>query len=358
MDIARLITVAFRTLSNLLLTPIMTEEMRPTRPTLKTIAAETGLAITTVSRALSDAPDIGANTKMLVRAVAERVGYRPNRAGVRLRTGRSNVISILMAPERELTGHTARLIHTFAAELRNTGFHLIVTPTFEDEDSLEQLRYLRDTGSADAVVLNRVMPNDPRVAYLHENSIPFVTHGRSNMGIAHGWYDFDNQRFAEIVTETFADRGHRDILVVAPPMEQNYAQHIMAGVGSVAAARGLRCEALQGATTDSVMTEIEAALARRLSQDAPDAIIAASVASTVATVTAVEEAGLIVGRDIDIATKEPFPFLRRYRKSIVAVPEDADGAGAFLARAALAAIRHPDKPAMTYLECPGMPKSG
>ena len=37
------------------------------RPTLKTIAAETGLAIATVSRALKDAPDIGEETKKRVR---------------------------------------------------------------------------------------------------------------------------------------------------------------------------------------------------------------------------------------------------------------------------------------------------
>ncbi|MBC7479941.1 MAG: LacI family DNA-binding transcriptional regulator, partial [Pseudorhodobacter sp.] len=62
------------------------------RPTLKTIAAETGLAIATVSRALKDAPDIGEETKRRVRETAERLGYRPNRAGVRLRTGKTNVI--------------------------------------------------------------------------------------------------------------------------------------------------------------------------------------------------------------------------------------------------------------------------
>ena len=40
------------------------------RPTLKTIAAATGLAIATVSRALKDAPDIGEDTKRRVRETA------------------------------------------------------------------------------------------------------------------------------------------------------------------------------------------------------------------------------------------------------------------------------------------------
>ncbi len=45
------------------------------RPTLKSIAALTGLSVATVGRALKDAPDIGEETKRRVRAVAESVGY-------------------------------------------------------------------------------------------------------------------------------------------------------------------------------------------------------------------------------------------------------------------------------------------
>ena len=59
--------------------PVTTGE----RPTLKTIAYMTGLGITTVSRALKDAPDIGAETKERVRLIARQIGYQPNRAGVK-----------------------------------------------------------------------------------------------------------------------------------------------------------------------------------------------------------------------------------------------------------------------------------
>ena len=323
------------------------------RPTLKTIAAETGLAVTTVSRALKDAPDIGEGTKALVRGVAHRVGYRPNRAGVRLRTGRSNVISILMAPEMDLTGHTARLIHAFASELRDTGYHLIVTPTFDDEDPLAQLRYLRETGSADAVVINKVRPDDPRIAFLTGNAMPFVTHGRSDMGVDHGWYDFDNERFAALAVRALAARERRNLLVVAPPIEQNYAQHIMAGAGGAARVSGMRCMRLDDATSDTPSVRLEAAISRRLAGGAADAVLCASVASAVAAVAAIEALGLVVGRDVDVAAKEPFDFLRRFRSPIVAVREDASGAGAFLARAALALLRRPNDPPMTHLEVPG-----
>lgn len=322
------------------------------RPTLKTIAGETGLAVTTVSRALNDAPDIGAATKATVRAVAKRLGYRPNRGAVRLRTGRSNVISLLMSPERELSGYTL-LIHAFASELRDTGYHLIVTPTFADEDPLDQLRYLRDTSSADAVILNKVQPSDPRIAFLSDQAMPFVTHGRSDMGIGHAWYDFDNECFGALALEAMFARGRRNIRVLAPPMEQNYARHMMKGAEAVAEAAGIACARLDGATSDSPAEEIGAAVAKAIAEDAPDGFLCASVASTIAAVTAVEEAGQVVGDQVDLCSKEPFPFLRRFRRDLLVVPENEDAAGAFLARAALAAIRRPDDPPMTHLEVPG-----
>jgi len=84
------------------------------RPTLKTIAAETGLAIATVSRALKDASDISEDTKKRVRETAERLGYRPNRAGVRLRTGKTNVIALVLSTEADVMNHTSKLIYSIA----------------------------------------------------------------------------------------------------------------------------------------------------------------------------------------------------------------------------------------------------
>ena len=80
------------------------------RPTLKTIAFMTGLGITTVSRALKDAPDIGAETKERVRMVARQLGYQPNRAGVRLRTGKTNVIALVLGIDEEILGFANQMV--------------------------------------------------------------------------------------------------------------------------------------------------------------------------------------------------------------------------------------------------------
>ena len=90
------------------------------RPTLKTIARISGLAVTTVSRAMRDESDIGADTKELVARIAEAIGYVPNRAGLRLRTGRTNVISLVVPAEGDVLNNVAKLTNSIAKELRGT----------------------------------------------------------------------------------------------------------------------------------------------------------------------------------------------------------------------------------------------
>jgi len=52
--------------------------------TLKTIAQELGLSITTVSRALSGYSDVAELTRQQVLDVAKRLNYRPNLTAQRL----------------------------------------------------------------------------------------------------------------------------------------------------------------------------------------------------------------------------------------------------------------------------------
>ena len=150
------------------------------RPTLKTIAFMTGLGVTTVSRALKDAPEIGEETRRRVQLVARQVGYRPNRAGVRLRTGKTNVISLVLNTEEQIGGFVSDMIYGISEHLAQTPYHLIVTPYSRTNDPLEPVRYVVETGSADGIIISRTEPDDKRVRYMLERGFPFATHGRTD----------------------------------------------------------------------------------------------------------------------------------------------------------------------------------
>lgn len=323
------------------------------KPTLKTIAHLSGLAVPTVSRALSDAPDIGAATKKLIRKIADDIGYVPNRAGVRLRTGRTNVISLVMSTEHDLMSHTARLIASVAAGLRHTPFHLIVTPFFPDQDPMDPVRYIVETGSADAIIMNKIQPDDPRVAYLMARKFPFATHGRTNWSDKHPYYDYDNKAFGKIAVDRLAARGRKNIFVIAPPTTQSYAQHMIEGVQERGKANGVNVMIANGITSDTASTEAVAHVQQAL-KDHPkiDAVVTASTSSAMAAVAALERQGAHVGREIDVFSKEAIPFLKLFRADILTISEQVNSAGDFLARAAIQAIRKPEDPPMQELEVP------
>jgi len=285
------------------------------KPTLKTISKLSGLAVPTVSRALNDAPDIRRETKNLVRKIADEIGYIPNRAGVRLRTGRTNVVSLIMSTDHN--NHTGRLIATVSGGLSGSPFHLIVTPSFPADDPIKSVRYIVETGSADAIILNQIAPKDPRVAYLMERKFPFVTHGRSDWSADHAFYDFDNYAYGAEAVRKLHKRGRKNVLLLGPPLNHNYGIHMLDGVRQTAQELGMTID--RTTTIDS---------------------------------DAIEQLGRTLGDDVDVFTKEAEPYLTLMRPELLVIYENIDQTGDFLAKAALQAIRAPHSAPMQKLDLP------
>ncbi len=112
------------------------------RPTLKTVAEAAGLAVTTVSRALADDHFISQTTRERVRTIASELGYVPDRAAQRLKTGRTNVIGVLLDPHEEILGFGTSLLYGVTKALQGTQYHLIVMPNFLDTPSVDAVEHI------------------------------------------------------------------------------------------------------------------------------------------------------------------------------------------------------------------------
>lgn len=323
------------------------------RPTLKTIARISGLAVPTVSRALGNAHDIGDETKALVKRIADGIGYVPNRAGVRLRTGRTNVISLVVPAEGDVLNNLSKLTSSIALELRGTPFHLNVLPWFPDEDPLRPIKYIVETRSADAVIFNMTEPEDKRVAYLMKQGFPFATHGRTKWSDQHAYYDYDNTAFMRLALRRLAARGRKNILTVLPPINQNYAQDMAKGLEIESQLLQLNYRVSQNVDSDRSSDDIRHWIERRLEQSPEiDAIICSSYKVAIAAIVAIEKHGLRLGIDIDVYGKEVVPILKMFRKDIIVELEDVAAAGRHLANAVVQRLRDPEATPLQHLEPP------
>jgi LacI family transcriptional regulator len=249
--------------------------------------------------------------------------------------------------------HTARLIASVAGGLRHTPFHMIVTPFFPDQDPMEPVRYIVETGSADAIIMNQIQPEDPRVAYLMERKFPFATHGRTVWADKHPYYDYDNGAFGRLAIKQLAARGRKEIFVIAPPTAHSYGQHVVTAVQAAGQEFGVNVTIADGITSDTASADVVAFVRETLKAHPKiDAVVTSSTSSAMAAVAALEQHGAQVGQQIDVFAKEAMPFLKLFRADILTLSEQVNTAGDFLAKAAIQAVRKPEEAPMQGLEVP------
>mgnify|MGYP003314248548 CR=1 FL=1 len=105
-------------------------DMKPT--TIKDIARELGVAVSTVSRALQDHPDISEATKRLVRECAQRLNYKPNLLASNLRTSKNTTIGVMMP---ELNHHFfASVLDGIEQTAKKYGYNILICQSREDVD--------------------------------------------------------------------------------------------------------------------------------------------------------------------------------------------------------------------------------
>lgn len=299
-----------------------------TPPTLRSIAFLTGLGVSTVSRALRDGPEINIETRKRVKLVAQQVGYRPNRAGVRLRTGKTNVITVALNARDEGAGFFSDFVYGIIDALKDTQYHLVVTPHSFTGDPMEPIRYIVETGAADGVIMSRIQPNDQRVRFLAENNIPFATYGRTEMGIEHAHYDYDNEAFAMMALRALQQKGRTSIALLGPPPNLTYHKHTHLGFE-----RGLQEFRLTGVPLGSANIDMPLAEIRQIGQNLAsqipqaDGFVCSGINASIALAAGLQDAGLQIGEDFDIVTKQTTDLASLLNPKIITVNEDLRTAG-------------------------------
>ena len=304
----------------------------PAKPTLRTVADATGFAVTTVSRALADDPQIAKSTRETVSEAARRLGYVPDRAARRLRTGRTQVVSVLLNTEHEFLGFTHEFLSGITGALRGTGYSVTIVPDTLGEDRLDPVRSILRNNLADGLLFTRTECFDPRVRLLMEAGFPFVSHGRTEFTSPHAWVDFDNERFARRAVAHLVAQGRSRIGFVLPDDRFTFAQHLRYGFVSAAREAGVVHEVLDGVTINSPREAIaERIRVRHAEPQAPDAWLCVGEAMALVTLGALADCGLVPGREVDVVAKRASPIFDYIRPRIETVFEDVRATGQLMA---------------------------
>lgn len=176
--------------------------------TVEDVARAAGVSRQTVSNVVN-APEIvrAATRERVQRAIAE-LGYRPHAAARRLRTRRSSTIGIHLDPySGGISGVILdRFVHALTDRAGERGMRVLIYSARTAEEEITRLGDLVDGAEIDAVVMTGTVFGDPRVGWLRQRDVPFVSFGRPWGGrnvysSAHSWVDVDGAAGTRAATE-------------------------------------------------------------------------------------------------------------------------------------------------------------
>jgi len=113
--------------------------------------------------------------------------------------------------------------------LEKTPFQLVIVTGRSIESEVDSFRRLVERQRVDAVMFGRTRRDDPRIRFLQERAVPFVTLGRSETGDPFPFVDIDRTVAGRNGTARFIGLGHRRIGLLNTPGYLMLSRHLREG---------------------------------------------------------------------------------------------------------------------------------
>jgi LacI family transcriptional regulator len=181
---------------------------------IKEIAAQAGVSITTVSKVLNNYSDVSENTKIRVREVAERLGYTPNMAARNLALGRSNIIGLVLSEIRE-TDSNGNIIFRILIGAKNLctekDYELLIISTDVKKQHTKKLSQLCKERQIAGVIVYGLKPGDPYFQEIAESELPCIAIDIKMKGNKISTVTTDNITAVKEIVNILHSKGHRHI---------------------------------------------------------------------------------------------------------------------------------------------------
>lgn len=191
--------------------------------TIKDIARELGVSVSTVSRALQNHPDISEQTKEHVRECAQRLHYKPNLMASNLRTSKNTTIGVVIP---ELNHHFfASVLDGIEQTANEAGYNILICQSSEkfdkEEKSIQMLLNSRVAG-----ILVGISKETMRLRHLQDvidSGIPLVLYDRPCPSLQCDQVVSDDYMGAYNAVEYLIQTGCKRIMYFSSPMQLEVA---------------------------------------------------------------------------------------------------------------------------------------
>ena len=275
---------------------------------LKELSQILGLSQTTVSRALNGYPEVSTRTRQRVQDAARTHNYTPSTRAKGLATGKALAIGhvIPVSSKHEMVNPIFGDFIAGAGEAYAKEGYEMVLSIVADADEEQVYQGLKSRRAVDGVIVHGPRMNDARIPFLHDIGLPFAVHGRaSGCKLPYAWLDVNNRRSFERATDFLCDLGHRRIALINGLEDMDFAHRRRDGYSASLQSHQIAVD--PSIMRSGEMTEIFGYHSTREmleSPDAPTAVLCSSLISALGVRRAIEERGLVMGKDVSVVTHD------------------------------------------------------
>ncbi len=196
---------------------------------LKDLARELNVSISTVSRALKDHPNLSLEMKEKVKKLAQERNYSPNPLAMGLLKQETRMIGVIV-PDL-VTHFYSAIIEGIESHAKEKGYFILIASSNEsvekEKESIINLLKARVEGLI--VCLSRETTDVSHFENLLKKDIPLVFFDRDCLPGKVSSVTVDNKGAAEKITTHFYKNGYRRIAFISGPPQLNISKERMAG---------------------------------------------------------------------------------------------------------------------------------
>lgn len=289
--------------------------------TIKDIARQLNISISTVSRALRNAPDVNPNTRASILAISEKMNYQPNRLALSLREKQTHTIGVIVPNLDYVLSSMVKGIDEAALE---AGYTVMVCQSNESfgREILNTSRMLESLVDGLIISVSSETKNFEHIKKFQERDIPIISFDRMIPELNAPYVILNNEEGGFLATEHLILQGYKNIALLAGPENLGISNSRMKGYKE--ALKKYKRKLNKNHIIHCAFNQDYAYLATQellRMKNRPDAIFTISDRMAIGAMLAIKEKGLNMPSDIGLVGFNNEPVLSLLTPGISSVEQ-------------------------------------
>lgn len=269
--------------------------------TIKDIAKELGVSVSTVSRALQDKPEISDETKQLVRETAAKLQYRPNTMAVALKTRKTYSIGVVVP--QIVSFFYATVVQGIEQVANELGYQVFVSSS--NEDMIKEMQnvygFLDHRVDGMIVSLSKATDEFVHIHRIEGDNVPLVLFDRTSKEINVPKVVANDADAAYMAVSHLIENGAKRVALITGPEHMLIGRNRFRGYRAALTNHGLPIDNSLIVRCNLTVDNAKQATSELLNlKNRPDAIFGINDDVAIGALYAIKEKGLSIPDDVAV----------------------------------------------------------